>query len=276
MTSINDALLETESSESDTSQTESQEETVKKTQASPVEQLGFEISPQRAEWTFVPEFYPDSFTQMKKKELDRYGGNCNGESVSIKSIKNRELHATGVILQGEAATFRSLQDINSKVDLISPLTSDGGMECYVKKAELGEQKGWDPHTRQWMFEYTIDLVSTGRDEYGKEGDNAIVTAITAGKSNKGETGTNDLGIPYIIDNWGDRVYQYKDTGRQSYDVLLDELVSGEDIDDIRSDFRWQWMDGQMTTEEFVSKYDSVDEGDITKVDENGQKSVRLV
>lgn len=152
---------------------------VEQTYADPTQQLGFEISPHRAEWSFIPEFYPDSFTQMKKKELDRYGGKCNGESVSIKSIKNRELHATGVILQGEVEIFRALQDINSKVDLISPLTSDGGMECYVKKAELGEQKGWDPHHQQWMFEYTVDLVSTGRDEYGTDDENAIVTAIIA-------------------------------------------------------------------------------------------------
>lgn len=179
MTSINDVEIEVGGPQKE----------VEQTYSDPNKQLGFEISPNTVEWSFIPEFYPDSFTQMKKKELERYGGKCNGESVSIKSIKNRELHATGVILEGEVEIFRALQDIGSKVDLISPLTSDGGMECYIKQAELGEQKGWDPHNQQWMFEYTVDLVSTGRDEYASDGENAIVTAIMESGNGGSEAST---------------------------------------------------------------------------------------
>jgi hypothetical protein len=142
----------------------------------PNEQLGFEISPTDASWTFVPEFYPSDFTQMKKKELSRYGGNCGGESVSIKSIKNREFHVTGMILQGEISIFQSLLDFEGEVDLLSPLTPAGGMECFIKQGELGNQEGYDPHSRQWMFKFTLDLVSTGHDEYDTES-NDIVTAI---------------------------------------------------------------------------------------------------
>jgi hypothetical protein len=142
----------------------------------PNQQLGFEISPATTSWSFAPEFYPDDFTQMKKKELSRYGGNCGGESVSIKAIKNREFHVTGVLLQGEINIFQGLLDYDKEVDLLSPLTPAGGMECYVKQGELGNQNGWDPHTRQWMFKFTLDLVSTGRDEHDT-GNNEIVTAI---------------------------------------------------------------------------------------------------
>lgn len=144
----------------------------------PNKQLGFELSPIDTSWSFAPEFYPDDFTQMKKKKLNRYGGNCAGESVSIKTIKNREFHITGVLLEGELSLFQGLLDYDNKVDLLSPLTPSGGMECYIKQGELGNQKGWDPHTRQWMFKFTLDLVSTGRDEYNN-GRNDIVTAITA-------------------------------------------------------------------------------------------------
>jgi len=142
----------------------------------PNEQLGFEISPSEPNWTFIPEFYPEDFTQMKKKKLTRYGGGCGGESVSIKTIKNREFHVTGVLLQGEINIFQALLDLGGKVDLLSPLTPSGGMECFVKQGELGNQTGWDPHTQQWMFKFTLDLVSTGRDEHDS-GQNSIVTAI---------------------------------------------------------------------------------------------------
>jgi hypothetical protein len=142
----------------------------------PNTQLGFEIVPHTTHWNFSPEFYPDDFTQMKKKKLNRYTSGCSGESVDIKKIKNREFHAAGVILEGEIPVFQSLLDYEQKVDLISPLSRSKGMECYVKQGELGNQKGWDPHTRQWMFEYSLDLVSTGRDEHDT-GNNAIISAI---------------------------------------------------------------------------------------------------
>lgn len=142
----------------------------------PNKQLGFEISPSGVSWTFIPEYYPDDFTQMKKKELTRYGGKCGGESVSIKSIKNREFHVTGVLLEGEINIFQGLLDHEDEVDLLSPLTPSGGMECFLKKGELGNQVGWDPHNRQWMFKFTLDLVSTGRDEQ-ETTRNEIVTAI---------------------------------------------------------------------------------------------------
>lgn len=153
------------------------ENEVKSTTANPNKQLGFEISPTDEYWSFIPEFYPEDFSQMKKKELNRYAsGGCGGESVEIKSIKNREFNATGVLLQGEINVFQGLLDHEGVVDLLSPITTGGGAECYIKQGEIGKQKGWDPHTQQWMFEYTIDLVSTGRDEHDT-GDNAIVTAI---------------------------------------------------------------------------------------------------
>lgn len=142
----------------------------------PNKQLGFELVPQDTHWNFAPEFYPDDFTQMKKKELNRYASGCSGESVDIKKVKNREFHVAGVILEGEVSVFQSLLDYEGRIDLISPLSRSKGMECYVKKGELGNQKGWDPHTRQWMFEYSLDLVSTGRDEHDT-GNNAIISAI---------------------------------------------------------------------------------------------------
>jgi len=149
-------------------------ETVK---SHPNKQLGFEIDPESTSWSFVPEFYPDEFTQNKEKELNRYGGGaCSGESVSIKTIKNREFHVSGVILHGEVSHFQSLMDLESKVDLLSPITPNGGMECIVKSAELGNEQGWDPMTKQRMFKFTLDLVSTGRDERDST-QNAIITAI---------------------------------------------------------------------------------------------------
>jgi hypothetical protein len=145
--------------------------------SNPNEQLGFEINPQEAYWTFTPEFYPKDFTNMKKRELTRYGTPCGAESVSIKAVKNREFHVAGLMLHQDLSIFHSLQEYNGKVDLISPVVPNGGMECMVKKTELGNKKGFDPQTSQWMFEYNMDLVSTGRDEGGSE-EQSIITPLT--------------------------------------------------------------------------------------------------
>lgn len=142
----------------------------------PHEEIGFEITPHEPSWTFAPQYYPDSFRQTKGRELERNPRQCLGETVTIKKIENREFHVKGVVLSFEVKWFQSLMDYQGKVDLLSPITKSGGMECVVKDSELGEIEGYDPHHRQWKFEYTVDLLSTGRDEYSTS-ENAIVTEI---------------------------------------------------------------------------------------------------
>lgn len=142
----------------------------------PNEQLGFEITPRNRTWSFTPEYYPSDLTHMKSKELDRYGGNCGAQSVSIETVKNREFHISGILLRGELSVYNSLIDLVGKVDLISPTIPGGGMECYIKQGEVGNEVGWDAHHRQRQFEYTVDLVSTGRDER-EDSRNAIITDI---------------------------------------------------------------------------------------------------
>lgn len=142
----------------------------------PHKQIGFELSPRDEIWSFTPEYYPDAFRQTKGRELDRNPRQCFGETISVKEVKNREFHIGGVLLAGEVKIFQSLLDYSAEIDLLSPLTPSGGAECYIDKGELGDIEGYDPMFRQWRFEYTLDLVSSGRDEYGT-GNNAIITEI---------------------------------------------------------------------------------------------------
>jgi len=147
----------------------------------PTERLGFEVNPTDASWTFIPTYYPTRGpVQTKDRELIRAGKQCRGEDVSLKKMKNRDFHVAGVILASEIPAFQDLMDYDGTVDLISPLTPSGGMECEIKSSELGENDGWDPLKRQWRFKYTIDLVSTGRDEYGS-GHNAIISALVGSR-----------------------------------------------------------------------------------------------
>lgn len=128
--------------------------------------------------TFAPAFYPDRFNQTNDKELRKEGQQCRGEDVSIKNFKNPEFHATGVLLEENLRVFQELLKFDGKVDLLTPVVPGDGVKCVIKKGEVGEIEGWNPGGAdidpQWMFNYTLDLVSTGEDEFGNVDGNDIV------------------------------------------------------------------------------------------------------
>lgn len=127
--------------------------------------------------TFAPTYYPDRFPQTKEKELNRNGQQCGGEDVTIKAMKNTEFHVSGIVLASEVPTLKRLQNHYGTVNLYSPLSPTGGVESFITNIELdATPEGYDGVFREWRFAYTMDLVSTGEDEYGR-GPNAIVTAI---------------------------------------------------------------------------------------------------
>lgn len=143
----------------------------------PTQAPGFEINAVDSHISFVPEFYPNRFPQKKGKEISRDGSSCKGETVSIDKVKNRDFHVQGFLIEAEIPVFKSLQDHEGAVEIISPLTKFGGVECIIEESELGDMEGYDPHKEQWIFNYSLDLVSTGKDEHGSER-NAIVSEIT--------------------------------------------------------------------------------------------------
>ena len=137
----------------------------------------FGIHPREDNWWFFPEYFPDRLPQTKDKKLNRESVQCAGEDVNIETIKNREVHVSGVVLASEIDSFQTLTDYDKPIDLYTPLLPYGGMGCIIKNTEIdANPDGFDAYFRQWRFSYTIDLVSTGYDEYDT-GDNEIVSAI---------------------------------------------------------------------------------------------------
>jgi len=143
----------------------------------PNKPLPFRMQPHDNSWDFLPEYFPDRLPQTKDKKLNRESVQCAGEDVTIETTKNREVHVSGVVLASEINTFQTLTDYDKPIDLYTPLMPYGGMECIIKNTEIdANPDGFDAYFRQWRFSYTIDLVSTGYDEYDT-GDNEIVSAI---------------------------------------------------------------------------------------------------
>lgn len=132
----------------------------------PTPDIGFSIYTSEGP-DFHPLYYPSRFTITTEKELSRTSANCEGERVSVKKLKNSEIHITGRVHSSDMEALNALSESVQPVEVNTPALADGAMEAYVKSAERGDVVAYDafPKAEEWMFEYTIDLVSTGRDEY---------------------------------------------------------------------------------------------------------------
>lgn len=138
---------------------------------SPSEEIPFAIyTNESGKSDFTPYYYPSRFSVTTEKEFERTAAACAGERISIKELKNSELHINGKIHAFDLSSLDQLTYTTEPVELISPIVKSGGMEAYVKSVERGELVGYDsyPTADDWLFEYTIDLVSSGRDEYSED------------------------------------------------------------------------------------------------------------
>lgn len=131
-----------------------------------VENLEFSIEGELT--SFTPIYYPNSLRTKTGKELQRTGASCNGEKVSIKKMKNSEIHVSGICSRDDLSDIDTIIHASTPAVALGTIFEKGGMEVIVKSAEKGEHAGWDAFTQQHLFNYTIDLVSTGRDEYESE------------------------------------------------------------------------------------------------------------
>jgi len=135
---------------------------------SPTASLDFGVYSQEAgKHNFRPIYYPERFTITTEKELQRVGSGCGGQKVSIDELKNSELHVTGKVHTSDLQGLNDIIYSTEPVDLVTPVVEGGGMEAFVKSGERGDILSYDayPTAEEWMFEYTLDFVSTGKDEY---------------------------------------------------------------------------------------------------------------
>lgn len=110
---------------------------------------------------FAPFYVPNRFSWKKQRNLDREENFCGGEDVEDLGSKNREVHISGAIRFPETFAFNNILDNDEPLNLISPGWSG---EVRVVDGEFEGPTGIDPHTRDDLYQYTLNLVSTGRDE----------------------------------------------------------------------------------------------------------------
>lgn len=114
---------------------------------------------------FIPSFFPENARLRRQRELDRQRGFCGGENVSDTGAKNAEIHVQGKLLgEVEKEQLQRVTGLGTKVEIVSTTWSG---EAYVKEMEIEGPVGWHPPRSEFMFEYTLDFVSTGIDDIGQ-------------------------------------------------------------------------------------------------------------
>ncbi|MFC6717884.1 hypothetical protein ACFQGT_09615 [Natrialbaceae archaeon GCM10025810] len=110
---------------------------------------------------FAPTYVPDRIQIAKERNLVRHANFCGLEDVFEVHAKNREVHVTGTILHSELGSFERVLDHNDVADLSTPGWSG---KIRVVQGDYEGPVGWDPRSGDYLWGYTLDLVSTGEDE----------------------------------------------------------------------------------------------------------------
>lgn len=124
------------------------------------------------EVSFAPRFFPDRIQVSKERELDRTSNFCQGEDVTDKGAKNREIHVNGRLIGQERRAFDRVADSDQPFTMSSTTWSG---EVRVSTIEYEGPQGYHPPSESLIWEYTLDLVSTGRDEADSGTGNGIIS-----------------------------------------------------------------------------------------------------
>lgn len=129
--------------------------------------LEFEIT---GDIDFAPAYYPERVTVGKERDIVREKSICMGEYINDVGTKNREIHVVGKILTPELREFHDLVELGESFDLF---IMQWAGEVMLEDSELEGPVGVDVHTKHFMYEYTLDFVSTGRDELNQISDGIL-------------------------------------------------------------------------------------------------------
>lgn len=115
---------------------------------------------------FTPAIYPERVQMTKERNLDRSQNYCKGEDVSDNGAKNADIHINGVMTRNG---IDSLNEIGNNSDEYTLVSATWSGEVLVSTIEIEGPTGWWPEQNTMLWEYRIDVVSTGTDESMSDG-----------------------------------------------------------------------------------------------------------
>jgi hypothetical protein len=121
---------------------------------------------------FAPFFAPTRIENSKERNLSREENFCGGEDVTDLGSKNRDIHVSGIIRQSEIKSFDVIVETHGTLDL---LTDGWGGEVRVAGGNWEGPVAVDPQSREKLYKYSFDFVSTGYNEDGDSYEDGIIS-----------------------------------------------------------------------------------------------------
>lgn len=122
---------------------------------------------------FRPALFPEVVRVRKKRQIQQNDNYCEGEDVTDQGGKNRQVHINGVVGRRGKDELHDLMDSGESHTMVSATWSG---EVMLKEAEIEGPVGWYPPGNTQLWEYTLDLVSTGTDENEGVARNGIISS----------------------------------------------------------------------------------------------------
>lgn len=121
---------------------------------------------------FGPFYSPQRISISKQRKIDQKENFCGGEDVADIGEENREIHLSGLLLRKEIRAFNRLVDEPLKYILVTDIWNG---EVVVKGGDIEGPVMYDPQHKQSLFSYSIDMVSTGKDEGSNDDNDGIIS-----------------------------------------------------------------------------------------------------
>lgn len=117
-------------------------------------------------YSFAPQFPPDRFRVRKVRNLEKDDKLCEGQNVTDNGSENRVIHVSGVMVSSyELMAFEEILDLKVPLEVDTMGEAFEG-EVRVDEGEYEGPIGVDASSQfSYHWRYSLDLVSTGRDEY---------------------------------------------------------------------------------------------------------------
>ncbi|MFC7191848.1 hypothetical protein ACFQL7_20835 [Halocatena marina] len=129
--------------------------------------------------TFGPFYTPKRISVEKERNLDKSDNFCGSQDITDTGSKNRVLHVAGRLRQSELSAFHAVLDSNKPFNILSPVWSG---EIRIENGDVEGPTAIDPIDGQFLFEYSLDVVSTGVDEDQGSSEFGVVSGPTPSTS----------------------------------------------------------------------------------------------
>jgi hypothetical protein len=110
---------------------------------------------------FEPTYYPERVNPKRKRNIKREDSLCEGQDIIDNGGKNVDLHVEGYLIGSEKSTFWDILANGAEYRLIS-MPWSGFVK--IKNGNLEGPIGIDDREREFVYDYTLKLVSTASRE----------------------------------------------------------------------------------------------------------------